>query len=188
MARFDVYRQVSNQIRAIFQDYTPHVEPLALDEAYLDVTDDLKGIGSATRIAEIIRHRIREETGGLTASGNRLNLYVLCRALILGFGGRDLVLGTLSGVVIDRLLVCDYPHVVALGPVLQRRWRHHQRADLITKFQAHVHVLSRVQPVSGIVEKSPSSDVSSCRVYKLILEVDFSFSVVVSPVTQRDPY
>ncbi len=67
-ARFDVYRQVSNQIRAIFQDYTPHVEPLALDEAYLDVTDDLKGIGSATRIAEIIRHRIREETGGLTAS------------------------------------------------------------------------------------------------------------------------
>jgi len=67
-ARFDVYRQVSNQIRAIFRDYTPHVEPLALDEAYLDVTDDLRGIGSATRIAEIIRRRIREETGGLTAS------------------------------------------------------------------------------------------------------------------------
>ncbi|MCW1430320.1 DNA polymerase IV [Novosphingobium sp. JCM 18896] len=67
-ARFDVYRTVSQQIRAIFHDYTPHVEPLALDEAYLDVTDDLKGIGSATRIAELIRARIREETGGLTAS------------------------------------------------------------------------------------------------------------------------
>jgi DNA polymerase-4 len=67
-ARFDVYRQVSNQIRAIFHDYTPHVEPLAMDEAYLDVTDDLRGIGSATRIAELIRARIREETGGLTAS------------------------------------------------------------------------------------------------------------------------
>lgn len=67
-ARFDVYRQVSQQIRAIFRDYTPQVEPLALDEAYLDVTDDLKGIGSATRIAELIRARIREETGGLTAS------------------------------------------------------------------------------------------------------------------------
>jgi DNA polymerase-4 len=67
-ARFDVYRQVSNRIRAIFNDYTPHVEPLALDEAYLDVTDDLKGIGSATRIAELIRARIREDTGGLTAS------------------------------------------------------------------------------------------------------------------------
>jgi DNA polymerase-4 len=67
-ARFDVYRQVSQQIRAIFLDYTPHVEPLALDEAYLDVTEDLRGIGSATRIAGLIRRRIREETGGLTAS------------------------------------------------------------------------------------------------------------------------
>jgi DNA polymerase-4 len=67
-ARFDVYRAVSQQIRAIFHDYTPHVEPLALDEAYLDVTEDLRGIGSATRIAELIRARIREETGGLTAS------------------------------------------------------------------------------------------------------------------------
>ncbi|MFA7585687.1 MAG: DNA polymerase IV, partial [Novosphingobium sp.] len=53
--RFEVYRQVSRQIRAIFLDYTPHVEPLALDEAYLDVTQDLRGIGSATRIAELIR-------------------------------------------------------------------------------------------------------------------------------------
>jgi DNA polymerase-4 len=67
-ARFDLYRAVSQQIRAIFHEYTPHVEPLALDEAYLDVTEDLKGIGSATRIAEIVRARIREETGGLTAS------------------------------------------------------------------------------------------------------------------------
>jgi DNA polymerase-4 len=65
--RFDVYRQVSRQIRAIFLDYTPHVEPLALDEAYLDVTDDQRGIGSATRIADLIRARIRAETG-LTAS------------------------------------------------------------------------------------------------------------------------
>lgn len=67
-ARLDVYRAVSQQIRAIFHEYTPHVEPLALDEAYLDVTEDLKGIGSATRIAQLIRERIRQETGGLTAS------------------------------------------------------------------------------------------------------------------------
>ena len=44
--RFDVYRAVSQQIRAIFADYTPLIEPLSLDEAYLDVTEDLKGIGS----------------------------------------------------------------------------------------------------------------------------------------------
>src|SRR5947208_4798958 len=57
--RFDAYRAVSDQIRAIFADYTALVEPLSLDEAYLDVTEDLKGIGIATRIAEEIRARIR---------------------------------------------------------------------------------------------------------------------------------
>lgn len=65
--RFAVYTAISHQIREIFLDYTPLVEPLSLDEAFLDVTDDLKGIGSATRIAELIRARIKAETG-LTAS------------------------------------------------------------------------------------------------------------------------
>ena len=64
---FDVYREVSRQIRAIFADYTHLVEPLSLDEAYLDVTDDLLGLGSARAIAEDIRRRILAETG-LTAS------------------------------------------------------------------------------------------------------------------------
>src|SRR3712207_554503 len=48
--RFDVYRSISEQIRRVFSEYTPLVEPLSLDEAYLDVTDNLKGISSATRI------------------------------------------------------------------------------------------------------------------------------------------
>src|SRR3954471_1035818 len=65
--RFDVYRAVSQQIRAIFFDYTDLVEPLSLDEAYLDVTEDRHGLGSARAIAQDIRRRIREETG-LTAS------------------------------------------------------------------------------------------------------------------------
>jgi DNA polymerase-4 len=65
--RFDVYRAVSQQIRAIFLDYTDLVEPLSLDEAYLDVTEDRHGLGSARAIAEDIRRRIRVETG-LTAS------------------------------------------------------------------------------------------------------------------------
>ena len=65
--RFDVYRSVSHQIRAIFFDYTDLVEPLSLDEAYLDVTEDRHGLGSARAIAEDIRRRIREECE-LTAS------------------------------------------------------------------------------------------------------------------------
>lgn len=65
--RFDAYRSVSRQIRAIFADYTDLVEPLSLDEAYLDVTEDRLGLGTARAIAEDIRTRIRSETG-LTAS------------------------------------------------------------------------------------------------------------------------
>jgi DNA polymerase-4 len=65
--RFDVYRAVSQQIRAIFFSYTDLVEPLSLDEAYLDVTEDRLGLGSARAIAEDIRRRIREECE-LTAS------------------------------------------------------------------------------------------------------------------------
>src|SRR5881394_876899 len=64
---FDVYRAVSQQIRAIFGDYTELIEPLSLDEAYLDVTGDRLGLGTARAIAEDIRRRIAEETG-LTAS------------------------------------------------------------------------------------------------------------------------
>jgi DNA polymerase-4 len=74
--RFDAYRAVSQQIRAIFLDYTPHVEPLSLDEAYLDVTEDLKGIGIATAIAEEIRARIRAETGLTASAGVSYNKFL----------------------------------------------------------------------------------------------------------------
>ena len=65
--RFDVYKQVSDQIRAIFADYTDLIEPLSLDEAYLDVSEDRRGLGTARAIAEEIRARIKAETH-LTAS------------------------------------------------------------------------------------------------------------------------
>ena len=65
--RFDVYKAVSMQIRAIFADYTALIEPLSLDEAYLDVSEDRRGLGSARAIAEEIRTRIKAETH-LTAS------------------------------------------------------------------------------------------------------------------------
>ena len=74
--RFDAYREVSQRIRAIFLEYTPLVEPLSLDEAYLDVTEDLKGIGVATRIAEEIRARIRAETGLTASAGVSYNKFL----------------------------------------------------------------------------------------------------------------
>jgi DNA polymerase-4 len=74
--RFDVYRAVSDQIRAIFADYTALIEPLSLDEAYLDVTEDLRGIGSATAIAREIRARIRAETGLTASAGVSYNKFI----------------------------------------------------------------------------------------------------------------
>ncbi len=65
--RFEVYRAVSAQIRAIFAEFTELIEPLSLDEAYLDVTANRPGIPAATEVARLIRARIRAETG-LTAS------------------------------------------------------------------------------------------------------------------------
>ncbi len=64
---FEKYRAVSQQVHAIFERHTPLIEPLSLDEAYLDVTQELTGIPTATETAEAIRREIREETH-LTAS------------------------------------------------------------------------------------------------------------------------
>jgi len=74
--RFDVYRAVSHQIRAIFAEYTPLVEPLSLDEAYLDVTENRKAIAAATVIAEQIRARIRAETGLTASAGVSYNKFL----------------------------------------------------------------------------------------------------------------
>ena len=74
--RFDVYKAVSLQIRAIFAEHTPLIEPLSLDEAYLDVTENLQGIASATEIAEAIRARIRAETGLTASAGVSYNKFL----------------------------------------------------------------------------------------------------------------
>jgi DNA polymerase IV len=74
--RFDVYRAVSHQIRAIFAEYTPLIEPLSLDEAYLDVTENRKAMASATAIAEQIRARILAETSLTASAGVSYNKFL----------------------------------------------------------------------------------------------------------------
>jgi DNA polymerase-4 len=74
--RFEVYRAVSLQIREIFAQVTPIVEPLSLDEAYLDVTENLNGIASATEVAECIRARIWAETGLTASAGVSYNKFL----------------------------------------------------------------------------------------------------------------
>jgi DNA polymerase-4 len=74
--RFEVYKTVSLQIWNIFAEYTPIIEPLSLDEAYLDVTENLKGVVSATWIAEEIRARIRAETELTASAGVSYNKFL----------------------------------------------------------------------------------------------------------------
>jgi DNA polymerase-4 len=74
--RFEVYRAVSREIHAIFADYTPLIEPLSLDEAYLDVTDNLRGIPTASATASEIRARIFEKTGLTASAGISYNKFL----------------------------------------------------------------------------------------------------------------
>ncbi len=74
--RFDRYKEISNKIRTIFYDYTDLVEPLSLDEAYLDVTVNKKGNPSASLIAQEIRKRIFDELGLTASAGISINKFV----------------------------------------------------------------------------------------------------------------
>lgn len=74
--RFEVYHEVSGQIRSIFHEYTDLVEPLSLDEAYLDVTEVKKGPPSASLIAIEIKKEIRERTGLIASAGVSYNKFL----------------------------------------------------------------------------------------------------------------
>ena len=74
--RFRVYENISHQIRAIFHDYTDLVEPLSLDEAFLDVTVNKKGMSSATQIAIEIKQRIKEITQLTASAGVSYNKFL----------------------------------------------------------------------------------------------------------------
>jgi len=74
--RFDRYREISEQIREIFYEYTDLVEPLSLDEAYLDVTDNKKDMESATYMAKDIRNQIYKKTGLHASAGISINKFL----------------------------------------------------------------------------------------------------------------
>ena len=74
--RFEVYKAVSQQIREIFAEHTPIIEPLSLDEAYLDVTENLQGIPLARDVALAIRAKIKEVTGLNASAGISYNKFL----------------------------------------------------------------------------------------------------------------
>lgn len=74
--RFDIYRAVSVQIKEIFYEYTDLIEPLSLDEAFLDVTENKKGMSSATLIAQEIKKKIYKKTGLTASAGVSFNKFL----------------------------------------------------------------------------------------------------------------
>lgn len=74
--RFERYKEVSRQIREVFYTYTDLVEPLSLDEAYLDITENKKGKNSAIQIAKEIKHLIKAKTGLTASAGVSINKFL----------------------------------------------------------------------------------------------------------------
>ncbi len=119
--RFDIYRAVSQQIRRIFLDYTPLVEPLSLDEAYLDVTTDARQLGSATATAEEVRRKIRYETGLTASAGVSYNKFLAKLASDQNKPNRVFVIPPGRGEAFVQML--DIGRFHGVGPVTASRMR-----------------------------------------------------------------
>ncbi|PDT49566.1 MULTISPECIES: DNA polymerase IV [Sinorhizobium] len=112
--RFDVYKAVSQQIREIFAEYTPLVEPLSLDEAYLDVTENLQGMDIATEIALEIRAKIKAVTGLNASVGISYNKFLAKMASDLNKPNGQAVITPRNGPAFVEVLSVEKFHGV--GP------------------------------------------------------------------------
>ena len=119
--RFDVYRAVSQQIREIFAEYTPLIEPLSLDEAYLDVTQNLKGMEVATEIALEIRTKIKQVTGLNASAGISYNKFLAKMASDLNKPNGQAVITPKNGPAFIETLPVKKFHGV--GPATAERMR-----------------------------------------------------------------
>ncbi|PAP76231.1 DNA polymerase IV [Rubrivirga marina] len=119
--RFDAYKAVSEEVRAVFARYTDLVEPLSLDEAYLDVSDPLEGPASGTLIAQAIRAEIRETTGLPASAGVSFGKFLAKTASGLAKpDGLRVITPADAPAVIAALAVEDFHGV---GPATARRLR-----------------------------------------------------------------
>lgn len=119
--RFDVYKAVSKQIREIFAEYTPLIEPLSLDEAYLDVTENLKGMDIATEIALEIRAKIKAVTGLNASAGISYNKFLAKMASDLNKPNGQAVIRPKDGPAFVEALPVKKFHGV--GPATAERMR-----------------------------------------------------------------
>lgn len=170
---FGRYKAVSRQVRAIFARHTDLIEPLSLDEAYLDVTHDKLGLGSATAVAEAIRAAIREETALTASAGVAPNkflakiasdwnkpdgLFVLKPARVMAFLA-PLPVGRLPGV--GRVMEAN---LAALGIRTVGQLREHGQAALERRFGRwgrRLHELSLGIDEHPVQSERPTTQVSA---------------------------
>lgn len=119
--RFDVYKAVSQQIREIFAEYTPLIEPLSLDEAYLDVTENLKGMDIATEIALEIRAKIKAVTSLNASAGISYSKFLAKMASDLNKPNGQAVITPKNGPAFVEALPVTKFHGV--GPATAERMR-----------------------------------------------------------------
>jgi DNA polymerase-4 len=119
--RFDVYRAVSTQIRDIFAEHTDLIEPLSLDEAYLDVTENKQGIALATELATIVRARIKEVTGLNASAGVSYCKFLAKMASDLNKPNGQAVITPRNGPAFIEALAVKKFHGEGLGEAIANR-------------------------------------------------------------------
>lgn len=134
--RFEVYKEVSQIIRNIFFEYTDLVEPLSLDEAYLDVTNNKIGLPSATLIAEEIRKKVYESTGLTCSAGISINKFLAKTASDINKpNGFKLIKPDEAVSFIETLKVKDFFGVGKVTAEKMKRMGIHTGLDLKNKSQ-----------------------------------------------------
>lgn len=129
--RFEVYRQISWQLREVFYRYTELVEPLALDEAYLDVTENKKTIPSATRIAEQIKESIFKETELTASAGISINKFLAKIASGMNKpNGLFVIAPDLAEAFVDQLPINKFHGIGQVTVAKMNRLGIHSGADL----------------------------------------------------------
>ena len=119
--RFAVYREVSAAVQSIFRRYTPLVEPLSLDEAYLDVTDSTHCAGSASLIAQQLKRDIRQETSLVASAGVSCNKFLA--KLACGIGkpdGLQVILPDAAEAVLATMDIRDFH---GIGAATEKKMR-----------------------------------------------------------------
>ena len=195
--RFAVYRAVSRQIHGIFRRYTDRIEPLSLDEAYLDVTDTHACRGSATLIAREIKAAILDATGLVASAGVSYNKFLA--KLASDFDKPDglyVIDPAAAEAFIEQLPVGDFHGV---GPATERRMRErgiatggdlrrhelHELVDWFGKAGRHYHSIARGIDERPVVSRRVRKSLGHETTFATDLRTREAVDAALPPLAER---